>query len=1089
MRSASLVVVFLLLNSGAVTGAAGAATCTSASGGSYENDGVNPAAGSSTWSCGVPSADDDLVIQHAITFEDLDADGLIEVTQTSISCDAAGGSLSIDGRADIVTGSFIMGPACDDVTLRGRFRGSTPGDPGPKQSPEAFQLGRYEPCGFDPTCTTGDELASWSYDGAAVHPSSLLAAWDPETATPISDPDDWVCMWDFDEDDSYVPADMGFCYPLAEVDTDAPTGLGTHGFSIDVRQGYEYGRCDDGGGAATAGDGMIDIADEDVVCRPGGGQCTYSCIPTVSHALRTLKTGHLADAAAAGSGCGYVYDPARGALSRGRSGLCGGLSLRLDALTSPIQRNAQHVGRWIRFSNAITGEPEEPAYKIVQSLDCAGAPAAPHACAGAEDDILTIGDPAGLVASQPAGAPYWIDNGWHQGDPFFVMAPVAIRNTGTTPGANTQVRMAAKQVSVRGVVFDGWGSNSASGEPAQVNAQLVVGDGTGGTNLVEWRHVILRNDIGLYAENSGKGLVPFGLDGLIDHTAIHGQTGHCMLGFSGSIDVHLELRHQFYDGCGDGPTNWHTSPNELDLLVKRSHFRSTDPLAASANLAAFLGNDTSETEFEEILCDDCVQEMDSSQTIPAFTNFGGPGFALRDSGIWGINGRLGEIHDLENVFILGLRDESPLGTKQAAARTIGEDARFDGLAMGMVTHDTNGSWGLDVVAGTHVSGSFLFDWLHRNIGSSFVRVFEHSTFENFAIVNVENANSACASEFSHCRILADAKNHGDGAVSRDGTITWTDARETGHQRLITVRDTSGAPGPILRRVLVTHHAFDAGVGEASFLSASIVNDTRANGGDVRDLCFFGNETDNTFPTTADDVYLTRGIDPGFLDPARYEFATSSTSHEGCGFIEEEPPGLKRDSWATRKVKIPFQRLTASAAHFGTACDDGLDNDGDGLIDAAGGDPGCFDDTDISERDPLLPCDDGVDNDGDHWIDYVADVDGDGLSDLPGDPVCLNPSFPRETARCQDGLNNDGQPGTDFDGGVSVLGVAGADPQGADPDCVGRPSRDHESHDACGVGGGLILIPAVLTLAARRRRRREASQASDSFASAVSRAQR
>jgi hypothetical protein len=49
-----------------------------------------------------------------------------------------------------------------------------------------------------------------------------------------------------------------------------------------------------------------------------------------------------------------------------------------------------------------------------------------------------------------------------------------------------------------------------------------------------------------------------------------------------------------------------------------------------------------------------------------------------------------------------------------------------------------------------------------------------------------------------------------------------------------------------------------------------------------------------------------------------------------------------------------------------ACDDGADNDEDGLIDAQ--DPGCSGPTDDSERSADLVCDDGLDNDADGNID-------------------------------------------------------------------------------------------------------------------------
>lgn len=53
------------------------------------------------------------------------------------------------------------------------------------------------------------------------------------------------------------------------------------------------------------------------------------------------------------------------------------------------------------------------------------------------------------------------------------------------------------------------------------------------------------------------------------------------------------------------------------------------------------------------------------------------------------------------------------------------------------------------------------------------------------------------------------------------------------------------------------------------------------------------------------------------------------------------------------------------------CSDGIDNDRDGFVDYAGGDPGCDSAADESEKSPLLECDDGIDNDLDGQIDFRA----------------------------------------------------------------------------------------------------------------------
>ncbi|MGB0618673.1 MAG: hypothetical protein ACPGVZ_04320 [Myxococcota bacterium] len=75
------------------------------------------------------------------------------------------------------------------------------------------------------------------------------------------------------------------------------------------------------------------------------------------------------------------------------------------------------------------------------------------------------------------------------------------------------------------------------------------------------------------------------------------------------------------------------------------------------------------------------------------------------------------------------------------------------------------------------------------------------------------------------------------------------------------------------------------------------------------------------------------------------------------------------------------------------CSDGIDNDKDGTIDA-GGDGGCTDANDMSERGAPSECDNGIDDDGDGFIDF-HDLDGDGSSDWQGDPSCLHPTNARE----------------------------------------------------------------------------------------------
>jgi len=147
-----------------------------------------------------------------------------------------------------------------------------------------------------------------------------------------------------------------------------------------------------------------------------------------------------------------------------------------------------------------------------------------------------------------------------------------------------------------------------------------------------------------------------------------------------------------------------------------------------------------------------------------------------------------------------------------------------------------------------------------------------------------------------------------------------------------------------------------------------------------------------------------------------------------------------------RIRAAFDELTI-------ACANGVDDDGDGLVDLA--DPGCIDAADDSEL-GTVQCDNGEDDDGDGYVDF------------PDDPGCASAASDAEQTQCQDGVDNDGDGDVDFDGGASLNGgVPVADP---DPTCAGVAWKNREkAGGGGGCGLGFELAPLLIVLGARRRR--------------------
>ena len=105
------------------------------------------------------------------------------------------------------------------------------------------------------------------------------------------------------------------------------------------------------------------------------------------------------------------------------------------------------------------------------------------------------------------------------------------------------------------------------------------------------------------------------------------------------------------------------------------------------------------------------------------------------------------------------------------------------------------------------------------------------------------------------------------------------------------------------------------------------------------------------------------------------------------------------TWTTRLYERNGQNEGPVASAY--VCNDGADNDGDGLIDSD--DPACEDGYGSDETDPVTGCNDGTDNDNDGWTDAE-------------DPDCATGTVEVGfgDTDCNDEVDNDGDGQMDFD---------------------------------------------------------------------------
>jgi hypothetical protein len=170
---------------------------------------------------------------------------------------------------------------------------------------------------------------------------------------------------------------------------------------------------------------------------------------------------------------------------------------------------------------------------------------------------------------------------------------------------------------------------------------------------------------------------------------------------------------------------------------------------------------------------------------------------------------------------------------------------------------------------------------------------------------------------------------------------------------------------------------------------------------------FGFSFDNLGGTTPEAIVTTGDSDgAAFVDGSLAGILVARWSYGG------QASSISVFGNGTYAADLSYYRSQILAVTEQLACSDGIDDDGDGLVDVA--DPGCYEGGDPFETNALVACDDGIDNDGDGFVDW--------------------------------------------DGG------AGGTP---DPQCAGEGWRHEKNGTGCGIGFEVVLLTPLLARLVRR----------------------
>ena len=143
--------------------------------------------------------------------------------------------------------------------------------------------------------------------------------------------------------------------------------------------------------------------------------------------------------------------------------------------------------------------------------------------------------------------------------------------------------------------------------------------------------------------------------------------------------------------------------------------------------------------------------------------------------------------------------------------------------------------------------------------------------------------------------------------------------------------------------------------------------TFTDGAPLQSLHVVGKFADNVERELPGGDYVSGGM---LLHATMTSSNPAAVTVNAHGVLVAHDPGTSIITVTSGTMSTTSSVIVRASAH--PACSDGIDNDGDGLVDYPN-DPGCRSPNDLTEFGGLTRCDDGIDNDGDGVIDFPADV--------------------------------------------------------------------------------------------------------------------